>query len=105
MTEEEVRSPVDGRLVNCGTWDYKIPSGLDIPIRLNVTLLRDASRVDASSGFLGSKSTGEPAMLVGGATFFAIKDAIYAARQETDSAHCSKTWFAMDAPASLERIQ
>ena len=26
-------------MVNCGTWDYKVPTGFDIPIKMNVALL------------------------------------------------------------------
>lgn len=99
LTEELSRSHKDGRLVNCGTWDYKIPSGLDIPIKMNVTFL--PSDNTARGNVFGSKMTGEPAYLVGGAAFYAVKDAIYAAR--TDEGESD--WFEMDMPASVDRVQ
>lgn len=99
LTEELSRSQKDGRLVNCGTWDYKIPSGLDIPIKMNVTFLPSDNK--ARGNVFGSKMTGEPAFLVGGAAFYAVKDAIYAARADAGESE----WFEMDMPASVDRVQ
>ncbi|CAL1152365.1 unnamed protein product [Cladocopium goreaui] len=56
LLEEESRGK-DGRLINCGTWDYKVPSGRDIPVRLDVELL-PCEKPDAP--VLGSKASGEP---------------------------------------------
>eukprot|EP00930_Biecheleria_cincta_P068850 TRINITY_DN56680_c0_g1_i1.p1 TRINITY_DN56680_c0_g1~~TRINITY_DN56680_c0_g1_i1.p1 ORF type:complete len:1302 (-),score=213.26 TRINITY_DN56680_c0_g1_i1:12-3371(-) len=99
LMEEQVHSDVDHRLVNNGTWDYKIPSGLDIPIEMNVTLPKSTNT--AAGNVLGSKATGEPAICVSGVTFFAVKDAILAARRDVGlSGH-----FRMDLPASPSAIQ
>eukprot|EP00931_Biecheleriopsis_adriatica_P031623 TRINITY_DN18519_c0_g1_i3.p1 TRINITY_DN18519_c0_g1~~TRINITY_DN18519_c0_g1_i3.p1 ORF type:complete len:286 (-),score=53.88 TRINITY_DN18519_c0_g1_i3:113-970(-) len=97
LLEEETRSSVDGRMVNCGTWDYKVPSGLDIPISMNVTLLPASGK---AAPVLGSKASGEPAYLAGGATLFAVKDAIGYAR---DDLGLSRD-FRLDPPASPARI-
>merc|ERR1719498_1970509 len=99
LTEEQVWSGVDGRMVNKGTWDYKIPSARDIPIQMNVTLKPGTNQTWGN--VMGSKATGEPTMLAGGVTFFAVKDAIYAARKEA-----GKTgYFQLSGPASPQNIQ
>ncbi|CAJ1357704.1 unnamed protein product [Effrenium voratum] len=97
LLEEETRGK-DGRLINCGTWDYKIPSGNDIPVRLDVELL-PCLKPDAP--VMGSKASGEPAQLLGGAFFYAVKDAIGYAREELGLSRV----FRMDPPASPSRIQ
>lgn len=78
--------------------DYKVPSGRDIPVRLDVELL-PCEKPDAP--VLGSKASGEPAQLLGGTFFFAVKDAIGYAREEQGLSRN----FRMDPPASPDRIQ
>merc|ERR1711879_823340 len=99
LTEEEVRSEKDQRLVNDGTWDYKIPSGLDIPIEMNVTLTKGENT--SFRNVLGSKGSGEPTIAVGGVTLFAVKDAILAARRDAKLSG----YFRLNAPASPAAIQ
>jgi len=99
LTEEQVYSAADHRLVNNGTWDYKIPSGLDIPIRMNVTLPKGNN--NTSGNVVGSKASGEPTMAVGAVTFFAVKDAILAARKDAGL----HGFFRLDVPASPAAIQ
>lgn len=48
-----------------------------------------------------SKAVGEPPFFLASAVFFAIKDAIIAARAEVGS----KEWFPLDNPATPERIR
>ena len=98
LTEEQTRSPVDGRLISNGTWDYKPPCALDIPIEFNVHFLD--SENDSTAAVLGSKATGEPAYLLGPAAFFALKQAVYAARAEAGDT----SWFQLNTPASPERV-
>lgn len=99
LMEEQVHSEVDQRLVTNGTWDYKIPSGLDIPITMTVKLPKGNNTT--SGNVLGSKATGEPTYCVGSVTFFAVKDAILAARKEAGlSGH-----FRLNIPASPSAIQ
>lgn len=97
LLEEESRRP-DGGLINCGTWEYKVPSGQDIPVRFTVELLPCE---DPTAPVMGSKASGEPAMLLGGATFFAVKDAIGYARADMGLSR----EFRLDPPASPDRIQ
>ncbi|CAE7835520.1 AAO2 [Symbiodinium sp. CCMP2592] len=97
LLEEENRRP-DGGLINCGTWEYKVPSGQDIPVRFTVELLPCE---DPTAPVMGSKASGEPAMLLGGATFFAVKDAIGYARADMGLSR----EFRLDPPASPDRIQ
>lgn len=99
LHEEMNRSTTDGRLVNCGTWEYKIPSGLDIPVQMHITLLNSDNTTKGN--VFGSKMSGEPAMCVGLAGFYAVKDAIYAARSDAGT----NGWFQMDSPASVDAIQ
>ena len=81
LTEEIERSSADGSLMlNAGTWDYKPPSGLDIPIRFDVTFIPNTNT--DGGNVLGSKASGEPAIVLGMAPFFALKEAIYAARAD-----------------------
>ena len=48
-----------------------------------------------------SKAVGEPPFFLASAVFFAIKDAIIAARAEVGS----NEWFPLDNPATPERIR
>lgn len=53
---ESVQFDTEGRLLTTGTWVYKPPSALDIPLEFNVTLIPK----DLSPGtILQSKATGE----------------------------------------------
>lgn len=99
LTEEQVFSTTDHRVVNNGTWDYKPPCPLDVPQIFNCHLL---PVVNAAKGaVLGSKATGEPAYLLGAAAFFAVKAAIYAARLEVNES----AYFNMAAPATPAVVQ
>ena len=104
MTENQVFDDGPGgtgRLVNNGTWDYKIPSHLDIPVELNVTLIRSCN--SEKKAVLGSKASGEPGYLLSIAVFFAIKSAAYSARAEAGAS--PSAYFRLDAPATRERVQ
>ena len=58
--------------------EYKPPSCYDIPEDMRTTLCT-TNRLE---GTLGSKATGEPAMLMGCSVAFALRNAIKAAREE-----------------------
>ncbi|CAM8886680.1 unnamed protein product [Rhodiola kirilowii] len=87
-----------GCLYTCGPGSYKIPSVNDVPFRFNVSLLKDSPNPKAIHS---SKAVGEPPFFLASAVFFAIKDAIIAARAE--SGH--NEWFPLDNPATPERIR
>jgi xanthine dehydrogenase/oxidase len=50
-----------------------------------------------------SKAVGEPPFHLGASVFFALKDAVTAAR--ADVGHGGKGWFALHAPATPERLR
>lgn len=87
-----------GYLNTCGPGNYKIPSVNDVPLKFNVSLLKGVPNVKAIHS---SKAVGEPPFFLASAVFFAIKDAITAARAD---AGCSG-WFPLDNPATPERIR
>ncbi|XP_030952355.1 xanthine dehydrogenase 1-like [Quercus lobata] len=87
-----------GCLYTCGPGSYKIPSMNDVPFKFNVSLLKGHPNVKAIHS---SKAVGEPPFFLASAVFFAIKDAIIAARAEVG---CND-WFPLDNPATPERIR
>ncbi|KAK2967440.1 hypothetical protein RJ640_022372 [Escallonia rubra] len=87
-----------GRLFTCGPGNYKIPSVNDVPFKFKVSLLKGAPNVKAIHS---SKAVGEPPFFLASSVFFAIKDAIIAARAESG---CN-SWFPLDNPATPERIR
>ncbi len=86
-------------MISNGTWDYKPPSALCIPLQMNTTLI--PSENDAKGNVLGSKASGEPAYILGACPFFAVKSAIYAARAEVGNVD----YFQLDCPATPDRAQ
>lgn len=80
-----------GEMKTAGTWDYKPPTAHSIPIDFNVHFLEN---VPNPNGFQGSKATGEPPMLLSVSVFFALKNAIRAAREEVGM----KDWFPLNPP-------
>ncbi|CAG9798537.1 unnamed protein product [Chironomus riparius] len=78
--EELIYSP-DGTLYSRGPGMYKIPSWSDIPGEFNVSLLTGASNPRA---VYSSKAIGEPPLFLASSVFFAIKEAIGAARKEVN---------------------
>lgn len=87
-----------GCLFTSGPGNYKIPTVNDVPFKFNISLLKDAPNDKAIHS---SKAVGEPPFFLASAVFFAIKDAIIAAREE---AGC-RDWFPLDNPATPERIR
>ncbi|KAK6925642.1 2Fe-2S ferredoxin-type iron-sulfur binding domain [Dillenia turbinata] len=87
-----------GYLFTCGPGNYKIPSMNDLPFKFSVSLLKDAPNKYAVHS---SKAVGEPPFFLASAVFFAIKDAIVAARAEVGR----HDWFPLDNPATPERIR
>ena len=52
LTEQQVHSQVDGRLVGAGTWEYKPPSALDIPLQFNIWFTQTPNK--AAGNVLGT---------------------------------------------------
>jgi xanthine dehydrogenase/oxidase len=96
MTEERLYP--DGTLLNDGTWEYKPPSALDIPISFNVSLLANAPN---PNGVLGSKATGEPPLCSSCSVMFATEDALDASLTRRGKG----PFVLLDAPATVDVIQ
>lgn len=87
-----------GQLFTRGPGAYKIPSADDIPVDFRVHLLKNSPNPRAVQS---SKAIGEPPLFFGACVFFAIKNAITAARADKGlSGH-----FHLDSPATAERIR
>jgi xanthine dehydrogenase/oxidase len=78
MIEQLIHSP-DGVLLTRGPGAYKIPSFGDIPCEFNVSLLHGANNPKA---VYSSKGIGEPPLFLSASVFFAIRQAIKAARKD-----------------------
>jgi len=87
-----------GHLQTKGPGTYKIPSANDIPVDFRVSLLQDAPNVRAVHS---SKAVGEPPFHLGASVFFALKDAVYAARRDAGLSG----YVQLDAPATPERLR
>ncbi|KAJ8291157.1 hypothetical protein GJAV_G00022040 [Gymnothorax javanicus] len=98
FTLEELRYSPQGVLFTRGPGMYKIPTFGDIPSEFKVSLLRDAPNDKA---IFSSKAVGEPPLFLAASVFYAIKDAITAARAESGLSGP----FRLDSPASPERIR
>ncbi|XP_072235326.1 xanthine dehydrogenase/oxidase-like [Leuresthes tenuis] len=98
FTLEELHYSPQGVLLTRGPGSYKIPAFGDIPTQLTVSLLRDAPNDKA---IFASKAVGEPPLFLASSVFYAIKDAISAARAESGITGP----FRLDSPASAERIR
>ncbi|KAB5562555.1 hypothetical protein PHYPO_G00019190 [Pangasianodon hypophthalmus] len=98
FTLEELRYSPQGYLYTRGPGMYKIPAFGDIPTEFKVSLLRDAPNEKA---IFSSKAVGEPPLFLAASVFYAIKDAITAARAESGLTGP----FRLDSPATPERIR
>lgn len=101
MTSEQLMYEEDGRLYSNGTWEYKPPTSKSIPIDFRVTISRGGTPTKDNSAVAGSRALGEPPFVLSTSVFFAIKQAILAARRDQGDA----SWFEMPAPAAVGRIQ
>lgn len=95
--EEMIYSPT-GHVLSKGPGTYKIPSMNNIPGQLNVSLLENSSNPRA---VFSSKAVGEPPLFCASSVFFAIKEAVGAARVEEGL----ERHFNLSSPASVERIR
>ncbi|KAI0236095.1 hypothetical protein LSAT2_013322, partial [Lamellibrachia satsuma] len=95
---EEVKWSNEGRLCTNGPGTYQIPRFSDIPSEFNVSLLKGMSNPHAIHS---SKGIGEPALFLASSVFFAIKNAIMAARHEVGL----DDPFRLDSPATPEKIR
>ncbi|XP_041780050.1 xanthine dehydrogenase-like [Anopheles merus] len=95
--EEMVYSP-QGQVFSRGPGMYKLPGFADIPGEFNVSLLTGAPNPRA---VYSSKAVGEPPLFLASSIFFAIRDAIAAARKEEKLSDD----FTLVSPATSSRIR
>ncbi|KAK4101091.1 xanthine dehydrogenase [Parathielavia hyrcaniae] len=107
--------PLAGNLFTRGPGAYKIPSFRDIPQVWNVSLLKDVEWEDLRT-VQRSRGVGEPPLFMGSAVFFAIRDALKAARRQygveaavgvdgMGSAGDGDGLLRLESPATPERIR
>ncbi|EPY82416.1 xanthine dehydrogenase/oxidase [Camelus ferus] len=101
FTLEELHYSPEGSLHTRGPSTYKIPAFGSIPTEFRVSLLRDCPNKKA---IYASKAVGEPPLFLGASIFFAIKDAIRAARAQHTNNN-TKELFRLDSPATPEKIR
>uniref|UniRef100_A0A182F4M3 Xanthine dehydrogenase n=1 Tax=Anopheles albimanus TaxID=7167 RepID=A0A182F4M3_ANOAL len=95
--EEMIYSP-QGQVYSRGPGMYKLPGFADIPGEFNVSLLTGAPNPRA---VYSSKAVGEPPLFLASSIFFAIRDAIAAARKEENLGDD----FSLISPATSARIR
>jgi xanthine dehydrogenase/oxidase len=71
---------------------------------MNVTLVQGA-RNDREGNIFSSKGVGEASMACGTCPFFAVRDAITAARLDSGMDSKQATEFVLDSPATPERVR
>jgi xanthine dehydrogenase large subunit len=79
MTMEELLYREDGRLLTDNTSTYKIPDIKSTPVDIRIHFLENA---DNPNAVLNSKAIGEPPFMYGIGVYFAILDAMKAARPD-----------------------
>ena len=94
--EDTTFSP-EGKLLTRGHSEYNMPTIADCPAAFNVTLLKGQGKEQL---LYSSKGIGEPPFFNGVSVFFAIKEAVRAARRE---AHLSGK-FQLQMPATPENV-
>jgi xanthine dehydrogenase/oxidase len=99
-TEEPLWLRASGQMFTRGPGNYKIPGFRDIPQVFNVSLLKDVTWENLRT-IQRSRGVGEPPLFMGSAVFFAIRDALKAARAEWGVRDVLSLW----SPATVERIR
>jgi xanthine dehydrogenase large subunit len=94
LTMEECIWDKKGKLLTHGPSTYKIPVAGDVPEHFNVSLFDNQNLKPTP---FNSKATGEPPLMLGLSSFFALRDAVAASAGHRAVVH-------MDAPATPERI-
>ncbi|KAF9200620.1 hypothetical protein BGZ49_009139 [Haplosporangium sp. Z 27] len=98
-TEESLYFP-NGRLFTQGPGNYKIPGFQCIPQEFNISFFEDVTHESVNTIYK-SKGVGEPPLFLGTSVYFAIRNALWYARQE--NGHPGS--FSLPLPATPERIR
>ncbi|KAI4187597.1 MAG: hypothetical protein L6R41_002702 [Letrouitia leprolyta] len=99
-TEESLWHRASGQIFTKGPGTYKIPGFRDIPQVFNVSLLKDVEWEDLRT-IQRSRGVGEPPLFMGSSVFFAIRDALRAARKQ----YGVDEVLSLQSPATPERIR
>lgn len=99
-TEESQWHRASGQIFTKGPGTYKIPGFRDIPQVFNVSLLKDVEWEDLRT-IQRSRGVGEPPLFMGSSVFFAIRDALRAARKQ----YGVDEVLSLQSPATPERIR
>ena len=99
-TEESLWHRASGQIFTRGPGAYKIPGFRDIPQEFNVSLLKDVEWKNLRT-IQRSRGVGEPPLFMGSAVFFAIRDALKAARRQWGE----EDVLSLISPATPERIR
>ncbi|KXT17909.1 hypothetical protein AC579_5933 [Pseudocercospora musae] len=98
--EESLWHRASGQIFTRGPGAYKIPGFRDIPQEFNVKLLKDVKWENLRT-IQRSRGVGEPPLFMGSAVFFAIRDALKAARKQ----YGKEEVLSLVSPATVERIR
>ncbi|KAK0918625.1 hypothetical protein LTR91_001572 [Friedmanniomyces endolithicus] len=98
--EESLWHRASGQIFTKGPGAYKIPGFRDIPQEFNVSLLKDVNWENLRT-IQRSRGVGEPPLFMGSCVFFAIRDALKAARKEWGVEEV----LSLRSPATVERIR
>ncbi|EME87852.1 uncharacterized protein MYCFIDRAFT_48128 [Pseudocercospora fijiensis CIRAD86] len=98
--EESLWHRASGQIFTRGPGAYKIPGFRDIPQEFNVKLLKDVQWENLRT-IQRSRGVGEPPLFMGSAVFFAIRDALKAARKQ----YGKEEVLSLVSPATVERIR
>ncbi|XP_046441655.1 indole-3-acetaldehyde oxidase-like isoform X1 [Daphnia pulex] len=96
-SEKMIYDPTTGKKLSRGTWNYYPPLNNDIPMDFRITMLKNAAH---PFGVLRSKATGEPPLCMSVSVFFALRNAVNAARIDCRDSD----WFRMDGPATIDTL-
>ncbi|KAF2762373.1 xanthine dehydrogenase [Pseudovirgaria hyperparasitica] len=99
-TEESLWMRATGQIATRGPGNYKIPGFRDIPQVFNVSLLKDVQWENLRT-IQRSRGVGEPPLFMGSVVFFAIREALKAARKQFGVEDVLN----LHSPATVERIR
>ena len=98
--EESLWHRGSGQIFTRGPGTYKIPGFRDVPQEINISLLKDVNWENLRT-IQRSRGVGEPPLFMGSCVFFAIRDALRAARKEWGV----EEMLSLKSPATVERIR
>ncbi|KAG6360941.1 hypothetical protein INS49_012009 [Diaporthe citri] len=105
--EESLWNSKTGCLSTTGPGTYKIPGFGDIPREFNVSMLKHDTEGNPISwkhlrSIASSKGVGEPPLFLGSTVFFALREAVRAARKQNG---LGDSGLVLDSPATAEALR